>query len=673
MANPDSVQEVRDRIIQLAREIEQFSQSNIPAETFFQEFLKRVVGAVGARAGAVWMRNGSNQMNLVCDQGLRQTGFHDSPDAPMRNQKLLTDVMSNGQACTYSPDDANVDLPTGDLIVLAALQRNKECVGAVEIFQRADTPMQARPGFLQFVEQMCGYACRYLDQQSVADDGPAVASNVPDKFALFLLKLHGSLDIDEIAGTAANLGQPLLGCDRLSIVVQKGRKATVKAISEQDSVSRRSDLVRLMAAMSSKIIAMREPLTYTGKLDHLPPQIEVPLSQYVGESESKMVMVVPLFETAPLIDPNEKENEERRREKKRIPIGGLVVEQATESQPQPGLTEKVEMLADHVATSMSNARRHHGLFLMPLWRFLGRCFSWLEGRTMLKVAGVFLIVAAIIVGMVFVPYEYRVDGEGHLMPVIQRDVFAPWDGEVAEIFVDSKGHVKKDDKLLKLENAELRAQLSAAETQLEGKRQLLVALHAELDEAIKTAQRDDEIRLQGKIVQTQIERTGAKEHRDVLKAREAQLLVLAPIDGVVATFQLDQLLLGRPVRKGELLLEIRDDAGPWHLELEVEEKRMGHLMQAQADAGTQELPVEFVLSTDPDKLFQGKLSDMSTRADASQLAGSIIRVNVSTDAVDLPERNIGADVRAKISCGQKSLGYVLLGDVVEFLQRYFWL
>ena len=35
-----NVQEVRDRIIQLAREIEEFSKSNVPPQTFFQEFLR---------------------------------------------------------------------------------------------------------------------------------------------------------------------------------------------------------------------------------------------------------------------------------------------------------------------------------------------------------------------------------------------------------------------------------------------------------------------------------------------------------------------------------------------------------------------------------------------------------------------------------------------------------
>ena len=34
---------------------------------------------------------------------------------------------------------------------------------------------------------------------------------------------------------------------------------------------------------------------------------------------------------------------------------------------------------------------------------------------------------------------------------------------------------------------------------------------------------------------------------------------------------------------------------------------------------------------------------------------------------------IGAEVRSKISCGKRSLGYVLFGDVIEFVRQRLWL
>ncbi len=673
MANSNSIQDVRDRIIQLAREIEQFSQSNIPTETFFQEFLKRVVGAVGARAGAVWLRNGSNQLSLICDQDLRQTGFHDSPEAATRNQKLLADVMSNGQACTYSPDDANVELPTGDLIVLAALQRDKECVGAVEIFQRADTPAQARPGFLQFVEQMCGYACRYLDRQSTATEVSSTPSKLSDEFEQFLLQLHRSLDVKEVATTAANDGRLLLECDRLSVAVQQGTKTVINAISGQDSVNHRANLVRLMAAMSSKVFVTGEPLVYSGKVDHLPEQLEEPLADYVQESGSRMVMVIPLFKTEPQTHAPTESNGQQAAERKQKPIGGLIVEQVSESQPKSGLPEKVKLLSQHVETALSNARTHHRLFLMPVWRFLGDSFGWLEGRNLWKTIGCVVLVALLIAAMILVPYEYRVEGEGRLMPVTQRDVFAPWDGNVEEIFVTSKMHVKQGQPLLKLKNEALNEQLLTAREELGLEQEQLFALQAELGAASRTPEREDEIRLHGKIVESKIKIAGAREQVLVLEDRVGKLTVCAPIDGVVATFQIEQLLQNRPVQRGEVLLEIKDETGAWRLELEVEEQRIGHIRRAQEDADNQQLPVEFVLATAAEKTFKGHLIEMSTRVDSSETAGSILQIYVATDAEKLPDRHIGAEVRAKINCGDKPLGYVLFGDVVEFVQKHFWL
>jgi hypothetical protein len=60
-----NVDEVRERIIQLAREIEQMSQQRMSSEDYFGQFLQRVVGAVGGRAGAVWVQNGAHNVIIT--------------------------------------------------------------------------------------------------------------------------------------------------------------------------------------------------------------------------------------------------------------------------------------------------------------------------------------------------------------------------------------------------------------------------------------------------------------------------------------------------------------------------------------------------------------------------------------------------------------------------------
>lgn len=718
----DSVKQVREKIIQLAKEIEEHSRSNMPPEAFFSEFLRRVVGAVGARAGAVWLRNGSPKLNLFTDLNLKQTGFFEKSDAPVLNQKLLDEVMSNGQACTHSPNDGSgVQVPTNDLIVLAALQQQKQCVGVVEIFQRVDTPAQARPGFLQFVEQMCGYACRYLDRQASPKPAPEAKAKLTDQFENFLLQLHRSLDIGEVSATAANDGRLLLGCDRLSVAVQYGKKTVIKAISGQDSVHQRANLVKRMGAMANKVILMREPLTYSGKLDHLPPQITTPLADYIQESGSRMVIVWPLFESDAVIKAEDKGPKRIDRQKK--PIGGLIIEQISESQPRPGMQEKVESLSDHISEAMHNSLLHNRLFLLPLWKALGETFRFLEGKGKLKALAATVAVAAAIAALCFIPWDYRVEGTGRLMPVDQKDVFAPWDGEIVEVAIKGGEKVEAGSVLLKLRSDELTQQRLAAQNTLSEKQATLHSLHGEAEEAKKQGSKIDELRLDGKIKSTEMEILGAQKQLKALEGRVQKLTVLAPRAGTIATFEVERQLLNRPVKRGELLLEIKDETGPWWLQLEVPEHRMGHLLkavQAKEDAivadliqskpadgkqlrelldrhraakGVQEmtveehqkldelflaankqLEVEFQLATNVETLYEGTLREIETRSNPSSGKDkAIVHVRADIDKSKLPSVRIGAEVRAKINCGQRSLGYVLFGDVVEFVQKYFWL
>lgn len=669
-----NVQEVRDRIIQLAREIEDHSKQNIPPKTFFQEFLKRVVAAVGARAGAVWLRNGANRLELFSELGLASTTFNENPGAMACNQKLLIEVISNGQACTYHPSETAEELPTDDMLVLAALQQNKEVVGVVEIFQRRDTPPQARPGFLQFVEQMTGYACRFLDRQAAPKvDSQISVPKVAEEFEQFILQLHRSLDVREVAVTTANDGRLLVGCDRLSVAVLDGRKTVIRAVSGQESVNQRANLIRRMTLLADKVVSSGEQMLYTGKVDHLAPQVEKALGDYVQESGSRMVIVIPFFEPDPIVE--KQDDRARPKEKVRKPIGGLIIEQMAESQPKSGVLEKSELIADHVATAVFNAKSYNRIFLMPLWRGIGRCLRFLEGRNGLKALLVLLALIGAGTALVLIPYDYRVEGQGRLMPIVQKDVFAPWDGEVVEILVQSGERVKAGQTLLKIRNPDMNQQLTAALGELDSKRALRASLSAEHSRIPGGS--DNEARkteIEGRYWQTAAEIESLEQQIKILTERIAQLDVKSPINGLVSTFQIEQLLLNRPVKRGEVLLEVKDDTSGWHLELEVEEKRMGHFVDAQKAAKKPNLPVEYVLVTDSEKKFQGEVIKVDTRTNSSQESGSVVVVHSSLNVDDLPrDPRIGAEVRAKINCGKKSLGYVLFGDVYEFIQKYLWL
>ena len=100
---------------------------------------------------------------------------------------------------------------------------------------------------------------------------------------------------------------------------------------------------------------------------------------------------------------------------------------------------------------------------------------------------------------------------------------------------------------------------------------------------------------------------------------------------------------------------------------------MGHLLRAQEAAQTVHLPLEFILATSSESTYPGEVEEISTRAVTSPARGSVFEVHASTDATQLPNRRIGSEVRAKIQCGKRSLGYVLFGDVIEFIRKRLWL
>ena len=138
------------------------------------------------------------------------------------------------------------------------------------------------------------------------------------------------------------------------------------------------------------------------------------------------------------------------------------------------------------------------------------------------------------------------------------------------------------------------------------------------------------------------------------------------------------MLEDRPVRIGDHLFDIMNDNGDWHMELLVEEKRMGHILRAQREAQTQgqsvDLPGTFILATQPDSKFECHLTEVATRSTTDGEIGTAFELKaVANEGQTLPEKRIGAEVTVKIYCGKSSLAYWCFGDLVEFVQKYLWL
>lgn len=662
-ANPQQLQAIRT-----AREIEQLAFSGLPPQQFFEQLLEKVVSTVAATGGAVWLLE-QGRLNLCCNLNLQASGITASSETQTFHQRLLGEVAGNGQTrLLHTDDEPQVPFPKRHLLFLASLQANGTCRGIVEIFQRPDVPAAARAGFLQFIEQMTGYASLFLERAETAQ--PATTSTTfDDDIGRFALQLQRSLRLNDVAAITANDGRVLAGCDRVSVLIQRGRKLHVQAVSGQESVHARSNLVNSMIRLSREVLQSGVVVKYTGKTDSFAPQVKERLADFVQESGARMVFVVPLQAPAPLVavDPQVRTSAQGN-----SAFGCLVLEQFSQSEPARALTDRLEWFTGFAASALYNARMHQSIFLLPLWTMLGRTTDWMHGRKLLKA----LMFIGLIIGVAsilgFGQADLRVEGEGRLMPVIRREVFVPYDGDVVDVLVASGDRVVAGQLLVKLRNNDLRSELVATLSQLEEKRKLRGALLAERDDAVKGPTGERTNRIEGELAKTVAELSGLEQQLQVLRERERLLDVVSPISGVVSTFEVDQLLRNRPVRRGEVMLEVMDDNGPWQLELNVDEHRTGHVFQAR-EASSTPLAIEYLLVTSPETTHHATLKELGTRVEMSEDHRSVVELLASPDDEPGLSRRIGSEIRARIHCGRTNLAYVLFGDVIEFVQKYLWL
>lgn len=671
-SSTEGVDSARQQILALVREIEMLADSNVAAEFFYPEYLKRVAMALGADAAVVWLLDDQQMLTLKHFVQRMPMGIFENPQARASYEGVLREALQSGGVRVFRPGDSRVgNVPTPHILIVGALQQGTKPLGVLQILQRSEAPEEARAGYLLFVEQICTFVPRYFRSQEQPVATLDAGKELQD-LQRILLELHGSLQVSQVASVAANDGAKFLGCDRVSLIEQYGTRAVVRAVSGQESVNSRANLVRLMARLTEQVLATGEPLRYSGQPEELAPQIEEPLAEFLDVSRSRLLTIVPVM---PRDTPAEESASDERRKKsaKKRPLGALVVEQVTDSRLRPDFQTRLDVLSEHVAQALTNAQEHQLIPLVNFWKTIGTQAAALRGRRLAQAIAALAAVVLIAVVLVFVPWNYRVEGTGRLMPVVRQNVFAPWDGKVAEIHVASGQPVEKGQLLLRLKNEELHARWLTTSTEMNEKRKQLLALMGELAESGSRLTREEVVRLQGRIVQTQIEMEGAEKRLAALTDLEKSLLVHAPQAGVIATFQVTEMLTNRPVRRGELLLEIMDQTGPWRLELEVPEQRLGHVLLGQEQLHTPGLPIEFVLATATESTYPATLEAIATRSASSEEGGTVVEVFASFDPREVPDPRIGAEVIAKINCGKRSLGYVLFGDVIEFIRKRLWL
>jgi multidrug efflux pump subunit AcrA (membrane-fusion protein) len=684
--DPGLLEQTKSQIRKLVAEIADLAESDIQPNEFYVEFLNRSVAAVAATGGAFWMMDGRGGLRLQYQVEFGATGLMDGRVKTAPHDALLGCMLQASQAQIVPPSAVIEGVPqafnpTEYALIISPLMVDKQVVGLLEILMDPTRRAAQQKSTLRFVSDLCDLAATYLKNRQMRQ--MMSQQRLWNQLEGFTHQIHGSLDLKETAYAVVNDGKRLVACDRLTVALKIGGRTMVEAVSGQEIVEQRSNLVRELTRLCKVVIRSGEDLVYTGNTDGLAPDIRDALEMYVDESGSKVVVVTLLHK------PEAIETGPETKVKDKVPFGCLVAEQIGDELAPTDMHARTEVVSRHASTALFNSQEHHKIFLKPLFKALGSPWRMLRGRTLAKIGAALAVALAVIAAMAFVPCTLTIEGHGSLLPEARQKIYAPVAGIVGEVLVDHDARVKKGDILAKLDSFELQKELKQLFLDNTKALSQMNSLEIQAQKLNSSQENQEQLQVRAQQAEARITAKYTREQIEILNDQIESMNIRSPQDGIITTWEAKKNLLGRPVEIGTELLQVAATDGDWIMEVEVPDDDMGPILAAHSKlekeiaegkkkVGTT-LPAYFVPMTGPETLYEGYVVRIApgaeTMAESEQYKNRhIVKVTVGfSDAVrkdylarnQIDEMRPGAEVRARVDCGRTNLAYYLLRKPIQ--------
>jgi hypothetical protein len=462
------------------------------------------------------------------------------------------------------------------------------------------------------------------------------------------------------------------------VAIKKGRKCSIEAISGQDAIENRSNIATALANLATRVVATGEPLWYEGSTEDLPPQIERAIEVYVDESYAKSIAVLPIHK------PKSADQAARDASAGRVErehdhlgevIGALIVEQIESDLPRSLIAPRLDLVYEHSARAIANSMDHSNLFLMPVWRAIGRASWIIQARTLPKTLAITGAVLVALLFLVFFPKDFYLKAKGALQPSMRREVFVDYGGTIESVNVKDLDPVKAGDVLVTLRNTDLDVQLQDVLGQLQATQEQYNSTRLAFTKIRDnpTAPEDERIKIGGEIRNLTARIQSFERQLTLLQGKKERLKIKSPIDGIVLlSWDVERSLLNRTVETGQVLMQVADPTKEWELELFMAERRTGKVDEYRQDVKKQdpaaELKVAYVLATDPDSTLWGTVKHVEHITQMHDEEGHTVRILVDISEENIVNKRPGSAVTGKVLCGRRPVGYCWFHEAIEWVQ-----
>jgi hypothetical protein len=697
------IEQERRRLSQRLDEVARLCESNAPPSTFYRVLLQRLQESLAAPACALWTRTAQGNLQLQFQINAGEVGLDKSESGRQSHDELLRLAVAQPKPMHLPPHSGlgpreeggtAPGNPTDFLLLLVPIISNEQVAGLIEVWQGANRPPSAIPGFLQFMGLMADLAGRYQRNQLL---GQMVGQQqLWTQLEAFARQIHGSLHTTEVAYAVANEGRRLVECDRISVAVRRGRRTDIEAVSGADTVEKRSNLVRLMRALCDSVLDWGEKLIFKGtKDDSLPPKVLDSLEAYLAESASQLLVVLPLRD----------EREGDAKSKDRKPPRSALLMECFEAPAEPQeVIGRLEVVGRHATSALYNAVEHRRIPGRWVWMPIAKLQEGLGGKTRAITMAVVVALALLGSALYFVPYQLKMDGTGSLVPVVRRYVYPPHPGTVLGFEVAPRATVSERTVLARMYDPDLEpklgqweaemkaADIEATDLESRAKNESLPVerQRLQLQAALKGTERDLKARLL-QITRNRIGGNGAQPGYFTLTAppfMEQESRLLEERKWTVLSGNFREEWTGRQAKPSDPVLRVGAKEGPWELELKIPQKHIGQVLKAFGALDTdkpleeRELVVDFLLRSRPTEKFKGILrysrmaGEANPNRDDKDESEPVVLAYVEIDHPDIPKEYrlsgekilylTGTEVHAKVLCGPHRLGYSLFYGVWEF-------
>lgn len=665
-----------DQLEKFVLQLQDLARTTTDVDQFYRELLDGCVTLLAAAGGVVWEPAPHGRWQPRQQAGDEQTLSEVTAAEATQHLNLLQAIQQQADSTIVQPhgDGPHAGAnPTGAVLVLAPVLDTSEPNGQhqvlaiVELLMRSGSGPAVQQGWRELLETVAAIAGEFHLRQQLRRFRHDRQSH--DDSLMLMRRLQQASGLQQLGYEIANEGRRYVGADRLTVIVRQVGKWKALAASGVERVEPRADTTKQLQALAAATSDWGEPIEYSDtspeSMADLPSELASLIARHADQAQTRRLVATPLGKAS---SPDDNTSTTGK-------AAAVLIAEAFSTDEQAFSHQQVLELASLCEPAF---RQTVAMDRFPMRSCLRWADRWQYAREtwgLSKLATAALAAALVIAALMFVQVDYEVEAPAILRPTVERDVFATTNGKVAEVRIAHGEQVSAGDVLAVLDDPQLLLEVQRVEGEIATTRKRLEAIAvARTDRQVREETKSDELPLSAEAEQLEKRLASLQLQQQILTRRREALTLRSPIDGIVLTLDVQNLLRTRPVERGQVLFTVADTSAGWQLEAEVPQDRIGEVVNAQRQTDEQ-LSVRFRVAGETERTYGGRLDAISATAvldtqrldQESPAFQATIHVDNQAQLIARP----GMNAQVRIHCGSRSLGYVWLHDIWQTV--YCWL